>query len=71
MERLLQWVLLKDGTLPAHPDHESDAEALDPIEEEEGEEQLSVPSVGSASYNVAPNSLRELVEPLGQWFGFH
>jgi len=31
--------------LPAHPDHESDAEALDPIEEEEeGEEPLSVPS---------------------------
>ena len=68
MERLLQWVLLKDGTLPAHPDHESDAEALDPIEEEEGEEQLSVPSVGSD--NVAPNSLRELVEPLGPWLDF-
>ena len=44
VERLPQWVLLKDGMLPAHPDHESDAEALDPIEEEEGEEQLSVPS---------------------------
>ena len=44
VERLPQWVLLKDGMLPAHPDHESDAESLDPIEEEEGEEQLSVPS---------------------------
>ena len=43
VERLPQWVLLKDGMLPAHPDHESDAESLDPIEEEEGEEQLSVP----------------------------
>ena len=45
VERLPQWVLLKDSMLPAHPDHESDAEALDPIEEEEeGEEPLSVPS---------------------------
>ena len=43
VERVPQWVLLKDGMLPAHPDHESDAESLDPIEEE-GEEQLSVPS---------------------------
>ena len=44
VERLPQWILLKDGMLPAHPDHESDAESSDPIEEEEGEEQLSVPS---------------------------